>query len=158
MWQWWHTSTCATSVRRCTLRVLPCNAATTTTSTIGTASRGGITSRTREKNSCRGSSGFLYRGGFLRTFISSLFWFARHVLILVRNRKLPQAKLCLLGSGLLARPFLSKETLSTQSVEAKVTRNDGVVSLILALAFRIKDKFVMVGSETVRNYAQARVC
>ena len=51
----------------------------------------------------------------------------------------------------------SKETLSTQSVEAKVTRNDAVVSL-LALVFRIKDKFVMVGSKTVRNYAQARVC
>ena len=53
--------------------------------------------------------------------------------------------------------FLSKETLSTQSVEAKVTRNDAVVSL-LVLVFRIKDKFVMVGSKTVRNYAQARVC
>ena len=51
----------------------------------------------------------------------------------------------------------SKETLSTQSVEAKVTRNDAVVSL-LALVFRIKDKFVMVGSKTVRNHAQARVC
>ena len=64
----------------------------------------------------------------------------------------------MLGLGLLAWPFLSKETLSTQSVEAKVTRNDdGVVSL-LELVFRTKDKFVMVGSKTVRNYAQARVC
>ena len=63
----------------------------------------------------------------------------------------------MLGLGLLAWPFLSKETLSTRSVEAKVTRNDGVVS-ILALVFRTKDKFVMVGSKTVRNYAQARVC
>ena len=50
----------------------------------------------------------------------------------------------------MAWPFLSKETLSTQSVEAKVTRNDAVVSL-LALVFRIKGKFVMVGSETEKR-------
>ena len=56
----------------------------------------------------------------------------------------------MLGLGLLAWPFLSKETLSTQSVETKVTRNDGVVTL-LALVFRIKGKFVMVGSETEKR-------
>ena len=56
----------------------------------------------------------------------------------------------MLGLGLLAWPFLSKETLSTQSVETKVTRNDAVVSL-LALVFRIKGKFVMVGSETEKR-------